>query len=87
MGCSLLFARISYGTERVKLADKLYNLRDLQRGPPPTWTVARIKEYYRWARAVTAQMEDASPALTGLLGEVYAHGTFERDGVVYNCMD
>lgn len=38
------------GTSReaklVKLADKIYNLRDLQRATPLGWTSERVKEYF-----------------------------------------
>ena len=33
----------------VKLADKLYNLRDLRASPPVGWPDARIHEYFRCA--------------------------------------
>ncbi|TIA92942.1 hypothetical protein E3P99_00375 [Wallemia hederae] len=78
---------VSIEAQQVKLADKLYNLRDLQRCPPPDWTVHRIKEYYTWARNVTCQMRQASEPLSRLLDDVYANGTFEKDGVKYKCLD
>jgi guanosine-3',5'-bis(diphosphate) 3'-pyrophosphohydrolase len=37
----------------VKMADKLYNLRDLKRAPPISWDEQRIKEYFIWAKKVT----------------------------------
>lgn len=37
----------------VKLADKLYNLRDLERATPRDWTVERKQEYFVWAAKVT----------------------------------
>lgn len=77
---------VSIKAKQVKLADKLYNLRDLQTNSPPDWDIRRIKEYFIWAGKVTRQIEDASPAITELLAQVYA-GTFEKDGVVYNCVD
>lgn len=36
----------------VKLADKLYNLRDLQRATPEFWTKERHDEYFIWAKKV-----------------------------------
>lgn len=36
----------------VKLADKLYNLRDLQRSPPVGWPEERVQEYFEWAGQV-----------------------------------
>ncbi|XP_071576326.1 guanosine-3',5'-bis(diphosphate) 3'-pyrophosphohydrolase MESH1 isoform X2 [Temnothorax nylanderi] len=43
---------ISREAKLVKLADKLYNLRDLEKGIPIGWTSERVKEYFKWAKAV-----------------------------------
>ena len=37
----------------MKLADKLYNLRDLNRAIPEGWTKERAAEYFLWAKQVT----------------------------------
>lgn len=37
----------------VKMADKIYNLRDLQRVPPIGWTKDRVENYFAWAQKVT----------------------------------
>lgn len=49
----------------VKLADKLYNLRDLKRATPVGWSESRAQEYFEWAakvvkglRGVNQYMED-----------------------------
>ncbi|KAK5645683.1 hypothetical protein RI129_004147 [Pyrocoelia pectoralis] len=36
----------------VKLADKLYNLRDLERAVPRKWTVDRVQQYFCWSKKV-----------------------------------
>ena len=36
----------------VKLADKLYNLRDLQKATPEGWSEQRVQEYFEWAAQV-----------------------------------
>lgn len=38
---------ISREAKLVKLADKLYNLRDLERATPVGWTSERVKEYFK----------------------------------------
>lgn len=38
----------------MKLADKLYNLRDLDRVTPVGWTQAREMEYFHWSAKVVA---------------------------------
>ena len=37
----------------VKLADKLYNLRDLERAMPQGWSQERKQQYFVWAAKVT----------------------------------
>ena len=36
----------------VKLADKLYNLRDLERATPEGWSPERKQQYFVWAAKV-----------------------------------
>jgi len=47
---------ISKNAQLVKLADKLYNLRDLIRSPPPGWNSERIQGYFVWAKEVINQI-------------------------------
>ncbi|XP_074661884.1 guanosine-3',5'-bis(diphosphate) 3'-pyrophosphohydrolase MESH1-like [Tubulanus polymorphus] len=42
----------SRAAKLVKLADKLYNLRDLNRVSPRGWTPQRIHDYFVWASKV-----------------------------------
>ncbi|KAF6207197.1 hypothetical protein GE061_018437 [Apolygus lucorum] len=42
----------SHQAKLVKLADKLYNLRDLQKETPVGWTAERVKEYFIWSSKV-----------------------------------
>jgi len=53
--------KCSQKAKLVKLADKLYNLRDLERASPQNWTEQRVKEYFQWAEKVinAAQSIDA----------------------------
>lgn len=44
----------SHKAKLVKLADKLYNLRDLQRATPTGWSNERIQEYFVFAYNVVA---------------------------------
>ncbi|XP_045613030.1 guanosine-3',5'-bis(diphosphate) 3'-pyrophosphohydrolase MESH1 [Procambarus clarkii] len=47
-------ATASNEAKLVKLADKLYNLRDLDRVMPENWTQKRVEEYFHWAAQVVA---------------------------------
>ena len=59
----------------VKLADKLYNLRDLNKGTPEGWTEERVQEYRLWASRVCTGLTGTNSMLEGsLLREFTAHG-------------
>ena len=42
----------SHKARLIKLADKLYNLRDLTKSTPDEWSEQRVQEYYEWAAKV-----------------------------------
>ncbi|KAL3121476.1 hypothetical protein niasHT_004921 [Heterodera trifolii] len=60
----------SYKAKLVKLADKLYNLRDLQRTLPIGWSKSRAKEYTKWAKEVVTQLKGTNEALEMALDDV-----------------
>jgi guanosine-3',5'-bis(diphosphate) 3'-pyrophosphohydrolase len=64
----------------VKLSDKLYNLRDLNRVAPAGWTQQRVAEYFLWSAAVIAGASGVNPELERQLGEVFD----ERESSVEN---
>lgn len=51
----------------VKLADKLYNLRDLEENLPVGWSEQRKKDYYHWAGEVTNQIKGVNATLEAKL--------------------
>jgi guanosine-3',5'-bis(diphosphate) 3'-pyrophosphohydrolase len=55
----------------VKMADKLYNLRDLLRVKPAGWTDERVCEYFEWAEKVVAGCKGTDSALEMMLVEVF----------------
>ncbi|XP_046898015.1 guanosine-3',5'-bis(diphosphate) 3'-pyrophosphohydrolase MESH1 [Hypomesus transpacificus] len=55
----------------VKLADKLYNLRDLNRSTPIGWTAERIQDYFVWAAEVVRGLKGTNPTLEGKLEELF----------------
>ncbi|XP_024883652.1 guanosine-3',5'-bis(diphosphate) 3'-pyrophosphohydrolase MESH1 [Temnothorax curvispinosus] len=66
---------ISREAKLVKLADKLYNLRDLEKGIPIGWTSERVKEYFKWAKAVVDGCRQTNPNLERELDILFAsHG-------------
>lgn len=56
----------------VKLADKLYNLRDLSSNPPTTWSEGRVQEYFVWASQVVKGLIGACKVLEDKLADVLA---------------
>nr|XP_018898291.1 PREDICTED: guanosine-3',5'-bis(diphosphate) 3'-pyrophosphohydrolase MESH1-like [Bemisia tabaci]XP_018898292.1 PREDICTED: guanosine-3',5'-bis(diphosphate) 3'-pyrophosphohydrolase MESH1-like [Bemisia tabaci] len=60
----------SHNAKLVKLADKLYNLRDLERETPEGWTPERVKEYFLWARDVVGNLRGTNDILEQKLDEV-----------------
>lgn len=59
----------------VKLADKLYNLRDLSKSTPEGWTEERVKEYRIWSSRVCTGLVGTNKALEEeLQKELASHG-------------
>jgi hypothetical protein len=70
----------------VKLADKLYNLRDLMRSTPIGWSRERVQEYFAWAQKVTDECKGVSEVLSRKLDDIYANGSFKFEGTEYPCI-
>ncbi|XP_053721367.1 guanosine-3',5'-bis(diphosphate) 3'-pyrophosphohydrolase MESH1 [Synchiropus splendidus] len=61
----------SHQAKLVKLADKLYNLRDLNRSTPVGWTAERVHEYFVWAWEVVKGLRGTNPVLEEKLMELF----------------
>ncbi|XP_030233909.1 guanosine-3',5'-bis(diphosphate) 3'-pyrophosphohydrolase MESH1 [Gadus morhua] len=55
----------------VKLADKLYNLRDLNRCTPTGWTAERVQEYFVWGSLVIRGLKGTHPTLEEKLDALF----------------
>ncbi|KAH6561410.1 hypothetical protein BASA50_009499 [Batrachochytrium salamandrivorans] len=55
----------------VKMADKIYNLRDLMRVLPTGWTTQRRDEYFVWGKQVTDGCRGVNSHLESILDEIY----------------
>ena len=53
----------SLEAKRVKLADKICNLRDILQSPPATWSAERKQGYFDWAGKVVDGVRGVHPAL------------------------
>jgi len=60
----------------VKLADKLYNLRDLERATPSGWSGQRKQEYFVWAAKVVRGLRGSCDSIEKMLDQI-----FQRNGV------
>ncbi len=56
----------------VKLADKIYNLRDLADRPPRSWDLERIQGYFCWAYHVVRSMGEVNSGLQRILDGIFA---------------
>lgn len=62
----------SYRAKLVKLADKLYNLRDLRRSPPVGWSKERIQEYFQWAAQVVSGLRGTNKQMEESLCDLFS---------------
>jgi len=56
----------------VKLADKICNLRDINRHPPRDWPLQRKQDYFDWAKSVIDGLRGANPNLEAVFDAEYA---------------
>jgi len=61
----------SHEAKLVKMADKIYNLRDLNRVLPEGWDEKRRHEYFVWAQKVCTQIYDANAPLAACLQTLF----------------
>ncbi|XP_043495603.1 guanosine-3',5'-bis(diphosphate) 3'-pyrophosphohydrolase MESH1 [Polistes fuscatus] len=69
----------SHRAKLVLLADKLYNLRDLQKSTPIGWTPERVKEYFKWAKAVVDRIRRTNSNLEIALDKVFEEQRIETE--------
>jgi guanosine-3',5'-bis(diphosphate) 3'-pyrophosphohydrolase len=63
---------LTYKAKLVKLADKIANLRDIDRSPPAGWTLQRRQAYFDWARQVIDGIRGTHETLEAIFDEAYA---------------
>lgn len=61
----------SHQAKLVKLADKLYNLRDLNRCTPEGWSAQRVQEYFEWASQVVKGLRGTNSAIEEKLQQLF----------------
>lgn len=60
--------------KRIKLADKISNVKDIIFTPPPDWSTQRKIDYLEWSERVVAGLRGVSPGLEALYDNVIAEG-------------
>ena len=65
-------AHIDHKAKRVKLADKICNLRDVALTPQAGWPIERRREYFDWARSVIDRLRGIDPRLEAIFDQAYA---------------
>ncbi|KAL6430236.1 hypothetical protein ACFW04_007754 [Cataglyphis niger] len=64
---------ISREAKLVKLADKLYNLRDIEKSVPVNWTRENVKDYFKWSKAVIDGCRQTNLSLEKKLDILFAN--------------
>jgi len=68
----------SYEAKVVKLADKLHNLRDIERDTPVGWGEERVHAYFRWASEVVKGLKGTCAPLEQRLEEMFRKRNITR---------
>lgn len=55
----------------VRLADKIYNLRDLNRVTPVGWSAERVNEYFQWSAQIARQLTGRNEKLDTILKDLF----------------
>lgn len=67
-------ANASDKAKRLKIADKICNVRDVTHNPPVDWDTARRVEYLEWAARVVAGCRGVEPVLDTVFDAVLREG-------------
>jgi guanosine-3',5'-bis(diphosphate) 3'-pyrophosphohydrolase len=65
-------AHVSDKAKRVKLADKICNLRDVAITPPADWSLERRREYFDWAKSVIDRLRGVDARMERVFDEAYS---------------
>jgi GTP diphosphokinase / guanosine-3',5'-bis(diphosphate) 3'-diphosphatase len=64
----------SVNAKKLKIADKIMNLRDITDNPPADWPLQRISDYFDWAENVVAGLRGVNNKLEEIFDESLAFG-------------
>lgn len=75
----------SNNAKLIKMADKLHNLKDIQREVPDKWGSFRVQGYMVWCQHVLESCKGLCPKLEHELEKVF-NGTFSIGDTTYHCI-
>lgn len=64
----------SDNAKKLKIADKIMNVRDITSNPPAWWTLQRILDYFDWAEKVVAGLRGVNKRLEEMFDECLKNG-------------
>jgi guanosine-3',5'-bis(diphosphate) 3'-pyrophosphohydrolase len=64
----------SVNARKLKIADKIMNLRDITDNPPADWPLQRISDYFDWAENVVAGLRGVNAVLDSLFDDCLVKG-------------
>ena len=64
----------SVNARKLKIADKIMNLRDITDNPPADWPLQRISDYFDWAENVVAGLRGVNKKLEDIFDECLVKG-------------
>jgi len=64
----------SDNAKRLKIADKIMNVRDITNNPPTWWSLQRILDYFDWAEKVVAGLRGVNKRLEEMFDETLKIG-------------
>jgi GTP diphosphokinase / guanosine-3',5'-bis(diphosphate) 3'-diphosphatase len=64
----------SVRAKKLKIADKIMNIRDIAENPPADWNLQRISDYFDWAENVVSGLRGVNSKLEDLFDDCLAKG-------------
>lgn len=64
----------SDNAKKLKIADKIVNVRDITSNPPEDWPLERIAEYFDWAEKVVTGLRGVNDKLEDLFDDTLSKG-------------
>ena len=67
--------------KKLKIADKIMNVRDITNNPPTWWSLQRIPDYFDWAEKVVAGLRGVNNRLEDMFDQTLINGRKKHCGI------